>query len=65
MLDQPLDDRSVCPLNIIDDFNSEALAIEVGFSLDASRVVRTLEQILEREGKSVAIRCDNGGGIYK
>lgn len=39
MLDQLLDDRSVCPLNIIDDFNRGALAIEVDFPLDASWMV--------------------------
>lgn len=60
MLDQLSDDCSVRLLNIIDDFNREALAIEVDFPLHASRVVKTLEQLIERKGKSAAIRCDNG-----
>jgi putative transposase len=30
-------------LNVIDDFNREALAIEIDFSLPALRVVRVLE----------------------
>lgn len=47
-------------LNVIDDFNREALAIEVDFSLPASRVVRTLEQLIEWKGKPAAIWCDNG-----
>ncbi len=41
------DGRSVRLLNVIDDFNREALAIEVDFSLPANRVVRTLEQLIE------------------
>ncbi|MBG5913900.1 IS3 family transposase, partial [Providencia stuartii] len=60
MHDQLSDGRSVRLLNIIDDFNREALAIEVDFSLPASRVVRVLEQLIEWKGKPVCIRCDNG-----
>ena len=45
---------------MIDDFNREALAIEVDFSLPAIRVVRTLEQIIEWKGKPSSIRCDSG-----
>ncbi|EEP93582.1 ISxcd1 transposase, partial [Yersinia aldovae ATCC 35236] len=37
MYDQLSDGRSVRLLNVIDDFNREALAIEVDFSLPASR----------------------------
>lgn len=60
MLDQLSDGRSIRLLNVIDDFNREALAIEVDFSLPASRVVRTLKQLIEWKGKPAAIRCDNG-----
>ena len=60
MHDQLSDGRSVRLLNVIDDFNREALAIEVDFSLPANRVVRTLEQLIEWKGKPAAIRCDNG-----
>ncbi len=60
MYDQLSDGRSVRLLNVIDDFNREALAIEVDFSLPASRVVQTLEQLIEWKGKAAAIRCDNG-----
>ncbi|WP_368904025.1 DDE-type integrase/transposase/recombinase, partial [Providencia sp. 2.29] len=54
MHDQLSDGRSVRLLNIIDDFNREALAIEVDFSLPASRVVRVLEQLIEWKGKPVS-----------
>jgi putative transposase len=60
MHDQLSDGRSVRLLNVIDDFNREALAIEVDFSLPTSRVVRTLEQLIAWKGKPAAIRCDNG-----
>lgn len=45
---------------MIDDFNREALAIDVDFSLPADRVVRSLDQIIEWRGKPVSIRSDNG-----
>ncbi len=32
--------------NVIDDFNREALAIDVDFSLPALRVIRSLEQVM-------------------
>jgi len=60
MYDQLLDGRSVRFLNVIDDFNREALASEVDFSLSASRMVMSLEQLIEWKGKAAAIRCDNG-----
>ncbi len=60
MHDQLSDGRSVRLLNVIDDFNREALAIEVDFSLPAIRVITTLEQIIEWKGKPESIRCDNG-----
>ena len=60
MHDQLSDGCSVRLLNFIDDFNREALAIEAGFSLSASWVVRTQEQIIKCRRKSKVIRCDNG-----
>lgn len=60
MHDQLIDGRSIRLLNVIDDFNREALGIEVDFSLPSERVIRTLEQIIDWRGKPVAIRCDNG-----
>lgn len=60
MHDRLTDGRSIRLLNVIDDFNREALGIEVDFSLPAERVVRTLQWIIEWRGKPAAIRCDNG-----
>lgn len=60
MHDQLSDGRSVRLFNVIDDFNREALCIEVDFSLPASQVKRALEQVIEWRGKPAMIRCDNG-----
>jgi putative transposase len=60
MHDQLSDGRSVRLFNVIDDFNREALAIDVDFSLPALRVIRSLDQVIEWRGKPMAIRCDNG-----
>jgi len=60
MHDQLEDGRSFRLLNVIDDFNREALGIEVDFSLPSERVIRVLCQIIAWRGKPHSIRCDNG-----
>lgn len=52
--------RAVRILNVIDEGNREALAIEVGTSMPSARVVRVLEQLVEIHGCPAALRCDNG-----
>jgi len=47
-------------LNVLDEANREALAIEVGASIPATRVVRVLEQLLALYGRPQALRLDNG-----
>ena len=59
MHDQLADSRSYRLFNVIDNFNREGLAIEVDFSLPASRVVRVLDQVIEWRGQPKRIRCDN------
>ena len=59
------DGRSFRLLNVIDDFNREALSIEVDFSLPAERVIRTLDQIIEWRGEPLAIRSDNDPKIHQ
>lgn len=60
MHDQLSDGRSYRLFNVIDDFNREALAIDIDLSLPAERVVRALDQVIEWRGKPLAIRSDNG-----
>ena len=60
MQDQLADGRTFRTLNVLDDFNSEGLGIEVDFSLPALRVVRSLNQIIEWRGAPQVIRVDNG-----
>jgi putative transposase len=52
--------RKIRTLNIIDDFNREALAMEVSFSFPAERVIEVLSQCIEWRGKPKRIRSDNG-----
>ncbi len=58
--DQLEDGRMFRLLNVIDDFNREAIGMEVDFSLPSERVIRELKQIILWRGKPQAIRCDNG-----
>lgn len=46
--------------NVVDDFNREALAIEVNTSLPAARVVRVLNQVTAWRGFPEKMRMDNG-----
>jgi putative transposase len=59
MQDQLADGRTFRTLNVLDDFNSEGLGIEVDFSLPALRVVRSLNQIIEWRDAPQVIRVDN------
>ena len=47
-------------LNVLDDGNREGLAIEVGTSIPAPRVVRVLDQLVALYGRPQALRLDNG-----
>jgi putative transposase len=60
MSDSLMDGRKLRTLNIIDDCNREALAIEIDTSLSAKRVIRVLKRIIARRGKPKVIRVDNG-----
>ena len=60
MHDQLADGRSLRLFNLIDDFNREALAMDIDLSQPAERVVRALDQMIEWRGKPQSIRSDNG-----
>lgn len=46
--------------NVVDDFNREALAIEIDLNLPAQRVIRVLERIIAWRGYPNKLRMDNG-----
>jgi putative transposase len=52
--------RKFRTLNLMDDYNREALAIEVDTSLPAERVIRVLDQVTRWRGFPKRIRVDNG-----
>ena len=52
MHDRLEDGRNLRLFNVIDDFNREALGIEVDFSLPVSAVIRALKQIIAWRGQA-------------
>jgi len=60
MSDALEDKRRIRILNIIDDYNREALALRVGISFPADRVIRVLEELRQTKGLPSQIRVDNG-----
>ncbi len=49
--------------NVVDDFNREALSIEIALNLPALRVVRVLDRIAANCGYPVMLRMDNSPGF--
>jgi len=45
---------------VLDDFNLEALAIEVDTTLPAARIVRVLDRVTAWRGCPAKLRMDNG-----
>jgi putative transposase len=45
--------------NVLDDFNREALRIEIDTNLPSARVVRALDQLIEIRGRPQVLRSDN------
>jgi putative transposase len=52
--------RKFRTLNIIDDFNRQALAVEAAYSFTSHDVVEQVKRIIEWRGKPEEIRSDNG-----
>ena len=52
--------RKFRTFNIVDDFNREALAIEVDLNLPAQRIIRVLERVAMWRGYPKKLRMDNG-----
>ncbi len=60
MSDSLTSGRAFRTLNIIDDFNREALWIEIDTSLPAERVIRVLNMLIAWRGAPKQVRLDNG-----
>jgi putative transposase len=60
MHDTLMNGRKFRVLNIIDDFNREALRIEPYFSIGSNLVIKILERLVLERGNPKAIRVDNG-----
>jgi len=60
MSDALVSGRRFRVLNLLDDFNREALVIEIDTSFRAERVIRVLEQTIDWRGKPKRLRVDNG-----
>lgn len=48
---------------MVDDFNREALAIEIDLNIPAQRAVRVLERIVVNRGDPLKMRMDNGAEL--
>jgi len=60
MRDTLYDGRVFRTLNVLDQGNREALAIEIGFSLPSRRVITALEELIALHGAPRTLRMDNG-----
>jgi putative transposase len=60
MHDALYDGRTFRVLNVLDQGNREALAIDAGFSLPSRRVCELLEELSVLHGAPTSLRLDNG-----
>ena len=60
MSDALIDGRKIRMLNIVDHCNRMCLGVKVSLSLPTRRVIEFLERAIEKYGKPLRIRTDNG-----
>ena len=60
MHDALVSGRHFGTFNVVDDFNREALAIEIDLNIPAKRVIRVLDRIVTHRGYPLKLRMDNG-----
>ena len=52
--------RKFRTFNVVDDYNREALAIEIDLNLPAQRIIRVLDRVAAWRGYPAKLRMDNG-----
>ncbi len=60
MHDALINGRRFRKFNVVDDFNREALSIEIDLNTPAQRVIRVLDRIVASCGYPLKMRMDNG-----
>jgi len=60
MSDVLVNKRKFRTLNVIDDYNRQAITVEAAHNMSAMRVTQILERTIEEQGKPECIRVDNG-----
>jgi len=60
MSDSLMTGRRFRTFNVVDDYNREALAIEVDLNLPAQRIIRVLDRVALARGYPEKMRMDNG-----
>ncbi len=60
MSDVLVSKRKFRTLNVMDDYNRQAITVEAAHSMPATRVTQILECAIEEQGKPKCIRVDNG-----
>jgi len=64
MHDTLMNGRKVRVMNIIDDYNREALAIKADYSQSGHSLVKALIELAEQKTLPEEIRCDNGPEFF-
>ena len=60
VFDQTDDARQLKCLTVVDEFTRQGLTIDIGRSLTASDVIRSLERLFQQHGRPACLRSDNG-----